>query len=155
MARHCHAQYLIVTHPPVSKRIKWCPKADLHLHKQFSLQYNLILVKEAGNFSHYFSWWDYSISSLKNIENKNNKKAALAGKSICHFPVLLESLKSSAREEIFLVWFWWLNDGPRKELINLMSGNLVCNIEHDINSCASAKDVLFIYKLLCIFCYCW
>lgn len=51
--------------------------------------------------------------------------------------------------------FVWLNDGPRKELINLMSGNLVCSIEHDINSCASAKDALFIYKLLCIFCYRW
>lgn len=56
------------------------------------------------------------------------------------FPTAYKVSSTSYKGEIFS-YLAWLNDGPQKGLISLMPGNLVCNIEHDIISCASAKKV--------------
>lgn len=38
----------------------------------------------------------------------------------------------------------WLNESLQKEVISLMPGNLVCNVEHDIISCVSAKEIFLV-----------
>lgn len=49
----------------------------------------------------------------------------------------------------------WLNDNSQKGLISLMPGNLVRNVEHDIISCVTAKEIFWVgffsnYKVIFI-----